>query len=605
MNGRLLLVVVLSAALLVPCSNLLSQTMEAPLVTGMGAWRTTPLFTVGETITGHTPPGILDGIGVRRVGDIMEVYVNHEMHHTLGMAYSLANGAALKGARITRFEVDVTSQKIISAGIAYDRVRDRNGALVTDASQLGPELQGVNKMCSAALFKAGTGGLVDDVYFTGEESYNGQAFALDVEGRELWCLPWLGRAAFENLAVLGPPRKGEVAILIGDDSPGAPLYLYIGEKDHYKDNTFIDRNGLAFGRLHVFVAADGSTSPQQFNGTGNRVRGSFKPIGHHDPATGGHPGRDLVGFADHGLQYAMGDAVGMFRFSRPEDVAVDPERPNRAVFASTGRGSMNPLDDWGTTYVIDVDLNDLTAELSILYDGDDAGAGRCPHPDFGLRSPDNLAWSGDGYIYIQEDRSTALNTFGGTSGMEASVWRIHPENGHMERVAMVDRAAKLPPGQYDGMAMEIGAWETSGIVDVSEEMDAPGSEVWFLLDVQAHGVYGGAIHSQALAEGGQLLLLKGPREGMERTSSGAGIQVYPVPVSSLLNIRHAGIFSGDVELVIMDSQGRKVLERKVKVQEGQETSTINVEHLVPGLYMIEIRSTGRVAGTRFVKEAAR
>ena len=59
--------------------------------------------------------------------------------------------------------------------------------------------------------------------------------------------------------------------------------------------------------------------------------------------------------------------------------------------------------------------------------GDDAGDGQFPGgPDFGLRSPDNLDWAEDGYIYIQEDRSTANNVFRGTSGRDASIWQMNP-----------------------------------------------------------------------------------------------------------------------------------------------------------------------------------
>ena len=123
----------------------------------------------------------------------------------------------------------------------------------------------------------------------------------------------------------------------------------------------------------------------------------------------------------------MAAAVGAFQFSRPEDVATDPADPTRFVLASTGRGQLFPSDNWGTTYIVDVDFSDLTATLDIVYDGDDAGAGQFADPDFGLRSPDNLDRADDGMIYVQEDRSTAPRlALGGTSGIEASVWMLDP-----------------------------------------------------------------------------------------------------------------------------------------------------------------------------------
>ncbi|MGV2390513.1 MAG UNVERIFIED_CONTAM: hypothetical protein LVR29_26635 [Microcystis novacekii LVE1205-3] len=85
-------------------------------------------------------------------------------------------------------------------------------------------------------------------------------------------------------------------------------------------------------------------------------------------------------------------------------------------------------DSWGTVYIFDNNLvfdqngNLDTAASSvsarILYDGNDAGGGQFSSPDFGVRSPDNLDWSDDGTIYIQEDRS--FSDFGQTSGEETS-----------------------------------------------------------------------------------------------------------------------------------------------------------------------------------------
>jgi hypothetical protein len=123
-------------------------------------------------------------------------------------------------------------------------------------------------------------------------------------------------------------------------------------------------------------------------------------------------------------------------------VSGNPEDGTQIVMASTGRGRVFPSDNWGTTYLIDIDLDrkklkeslddiyDIQAKISILYDGDDAGDGQFSDPDYWLRSPDNLDWADDGFIYIQEDRSTSPSSFfGAESGIEASVWKLNPENG--------------------------------------------------------------------------------------------------------------------------------------------------------------------------------
>ena len=59
-------------------------------------------------------------------------------------------------------------------------------------------------------------------------------------------------------------------------------------------------------------------------------------------------------------------------------------------------------DQLGSTMLTDFDFADPSspkAELSILYDGDG-------DPDAALRSPDNIDWADNGYIYAQEDRAT-------------------------------------------------------------------------------------------------------------------------------------------------------------------------------------------------------
>jgi 2',3'-cyclic-nucleotide 2'-phosphodiesterase / 3'-nucleotidase / 5'-nucleotidase len=587
--------------------DLFPQTTGSPMVLGLGTWRNTPLFTVGETITGWTPPGLPDGLGARRNGHNVEVFMNHEMGGDRGSIHFIENGTPLTGARVTRFTIDVETGEIQSAALAYDRIYDRAGMPVVSATQLNEgadTLSGLDKLCSAALFEAGSYNLIDDIFFTGEETMNGQLFALDVDRRDLWCVPWLGRAKFENVTLLLPPRKDQVAILIGDDTPAAPLYLYLGSKDHFNDGSFLDRNGLAHGVLHVFVA-NGPRSPQQFNGTGNRIKGRFLPIAHYNAALAGTPGHDQLGFAHQETQYALGNAAGMFRFSRPEDLATDPNVPTRAVLASTGHGLQFPADDWGTTYIIDVDFSDLSVDLRILYDGDDAGGGQFAHPDLGLRNPDNLTWASDGHIYVQEDRSTLINAFGGTGGKEVSIWQIHPVTGHILRVAMVDRTASLPEGQFDNAPHDLGNWETSGIIDISDLLNAPPSEIWLLYTVQAHSIRGGAIANDNLIEGGQLLLLKGdrypdavvdvpPQEGV--------VDLFPVPVATQLFVRFKGADEEVLRMNVLDTQGRSMLAFQSEAKGYQRLRNADVSSLSSGVYILQVHTGNGVVSTRFVKE---
>jgi len=69
----------------------------------------------------------------------------------------------------------------------------------------------------------------------------------------------------------------------------------------------------------------------------------------------------------------------------------------------------------------------------------------------------------------------------------------------------------VPAGTTDSSPDDVGRWETSGILDISELFGkAAGTLLAF--DVQAHSLGGGVIADKALIEGGQLLFLTAPDE---------------------------------------------------------------------------------------------
>jgi len=378
-------------------------------------------------------------------------------------------------------------------------------------------------------------GFADTIFFTGEETDGGTEFALDVANNELWALPWLGVAAWESVTELDTGSQDHVALIIGDDRGPAPLLMYVGEKDVDFNNdgniNFLERNGLTGGKLYTWVADDAAIlNPSDFNGTGNSTGGQFIEIDIYDE-TGLLPGYDALGFATQETQDALVASVNGFLMSRPEDTATNPNDGTQAVVASTGRqGIFEDADVWGTTYIVDVDFTNIdspTADLNILFDGNDFETNGFSHPDFGLRSPDNLDWADDGLIYLQEDRAISSSLFGATSGEEASIWTIDPNVANPEttliRVAQIDRSA-VPTTQSDPVPTDIGNWESSGILDISTLVgNAPGTVMLF--DVQAHSLRNGTIISNPgvdtngdgtitrqdnLVEGGQLSLLIAP-----------------------------------------------------------------------------------------------
>lgn len=468
------------------------------MLSGLEGWSVSPLLTVGDVIGDHVPAGKLDGIGAFRRGDgTVRIFVNHELWRSRGNPYRLRNDLELTGARISYFDLDPRTRALRDAGLAYDTVFDRSHQPVVAAGQvselLGEPSLGFGRFCSGQAVAKGRFGMVDDIYFLGEEvrpprghPFGGSIWALDVATGALWAVPAMGRGAWENVTPLEIGEGGRVAVLLGDDTAGAPLYLYIGEK---RDGGFLERNGLAQGRLYVWRADDGHLSGETFRGTGSRLAGRFVEI-------------EISESIDHPSQLALARAVGAFRFSRPEDLATDPSNPQRAVFASTGAS-----DRWGTLYIVDVDFDDaaegISATLTILHD---SNATR----DHGPRNPDNLDWADDGAIYVQEDPTT--KDFGTESGREASIWRLDPDSGDALRIAEVHRGASLGAGIRDTKAGTMAAWETSGVLDVTDLFETAPGETLLLGTVQAHGVKGGAIDRQRLVEGGQLYFLSsGPR----------------------------------------------------------------------------------------------
>ena len=373
----------------------------------------------------------------------------------------------------------------------------------------------------------GTFGFVDDIYFAGEETNGGTEFVLDVasigspQGGALYAAPALGRAAWENITPMDPGNPNQVALLVGDDREAAPMYLYVGQKDDTPGAGFLERNGLAQGTLYTWVAGNGDTTPTLGGfSTGSSVLGDWVPVVNIDPDTpdaDDSDGFDSDGYATQdGLDTQTGRAqllnntvvpdlnnLGAFLFSRPEDVATNPNDHTEIVMGSTGRPNLFPQDSWGTTYTFKNDLTALTAEATVLYDGDVAPG--FAGPDFGLRSPDNLDWADDGNIYLQEDRS--IGAFCDTSMEEASIWQLDPNNGNqLTRIAQMDRSVVVPAGVTDGDPTDCGDWESSGILDVTELFGS--EERLFILNTQAHSIRDGIIATENLVQGGQLIFLE-------------------------------------------------------------------------------------------------
>jgi hypothetical protein len=525
------------------------------------------LITIGQSVHGYTPVGILDGLGAYELDDdTVRVLANHELLHFRGSAFEVSDGAGgaftMTGARVSYFDIDKDKREIVAAGPAIEMIYDATGAVATDVSfQPSPwapffgeptdsaPLAGLSRLCSSALFEPGGAySLANRIYFAGEEdgtgfnSVGGAEWALDPSTGDLWALPDLGRGAWENVTLLDTGDSNTVAVLLADDSSpfdfdgdaadeAAPLFLYIGTKDPSGD--FPARNGLRGGSLYVWVSDSGEMTPADFN-TAGTLEGSWMAVD-NTPKPGmasenGVSGYDEYGYPTQGNLWLQAKVLGAFGFSRPEDVATNPEDATEAVMASTGVDSyVGGADLYGTLYTIKTDFSDLSADLTIIYDGD-ADVSRA------LRSPDNLDWASNGLIYVQEDEAEETDNdglplfgTGATNPNEAGIVIVDPADGSTQRVANIRRNVVLdgsvnpPQRAVDVDAGSAGEWESSGILDVSTLFDEePGT--LFLFDVQAHGIEDqedfnptSRINDGDLVEGGQLLFLeRKPKRGRGR-----------------------------------------------------------------------------------------
>ena len=534
------------------------------MITGTNGWQVIPLLTVGQPLPStdvrfapgpYQPVGLMDGLGGFQLdSQSVRLFINHELPRKAGYAYQLKNGTPLTGARVSFLDLDRATRKIVNSGIAYHIVRNRQGRAVTRTEHINEEnsdQDGFSRFCSAHLVLKGTYGFQDTIFFTHEEvhdpldhPYGGSLWALDVENHVLHAIPSAGRMAWENTAPLHI-HGDQVALLIGDDTKPqtdepdkfgqaaksntppehvvtAPLWLYIGKKNasptqiadalpkksELSQTHFLNRNGLLVGELYYFVANSGITSTGQFKGTGSSIHGTWQKIEVLDPHKAGESGFDTLGYKTGFTLRREAKAGGAFQFSRPEDVSPHPTIGTRAVFASTGRDTVFVNhDEWGTIYQVDVDLMNLSSTIHILYDGDDAGK-QFQHPDFGIRSPDNLDWSEDGFIYIQEDNGkNNPPLFGSRSNEESSIWQLDPETGTVQRIARMNRSVVLPVGTTDRWPNLIGKWESSGVLDVTHLFETQVGERLLLATVQAHSIRDGIIQEDNLGESGQLVFL--------------------------------------------------------------------------------------------------
>lgn len=396
-------------------------------------WKAFEVISIGDNPTGDgfnwSMPTTFDGLGALLSDPAtLRVQVNHEISDATisEVNLDLASFQTAISNTIGSGTPGVTF--VNSARQAYDRWSSNGGQTWTNTSNTSNT--NFNRFCSGQsylpdTFGAGRG-FVDNVYITGEESFNNSSFnrlfALDLDNRDFYQLSdvagsavggigGMPRDSWENAALLDTGETDHVALLLSPDGGSSRMKLYIGEKgldpNGNASNDFLARNGLAYGSYYYLN--------DSLPASGTSTNGTFDTT-----------------------------AAGALASSKLEDVDTSPGDPSRAVLGDQDSGLF--------TFDFDFDFgggsfNAGTSGFSItkIQDHVDGTNG-----SFG--DADNVEWTAptvldgtaypDGLIFVNEDFTTG------------EIWMNAPDGSNLTLIGDTGTTSS--------------ATESSGILDISD-----------------------------------------------------------------------------------------------------------------------------------------
>jgi hypothetical protein len=503
--------------------------MLTPVMAGV---QVTPLLTVGDVLpSGFRFEAVPDGIALRTRGQgRVDVYVNHETSK-VPFPYNTASPTAANG------ENDFDNAQISHLILNQHSAGVQNGSFAIRSSA------GYQRFCSNYLATEREG-FDREILFTNEEAIDyvfrqedswpppighpdekqiGLVVALDVRTGKHRPIYGMGRHNHENSVAI--PGFDDLVVMSGDDTftngpltgvtfpPGvtAPaqsqLYSYIASDT---DSLLADE-----GELWAFVSDNPSFndyydftpgSTQSVSGhfvrvpkniaTGRNADGTeikAADVGFPLPPTNGSWQRDNRTTVPTGLdgpQWVLeywSQINNVFNFVRVEDIAYDKRSGmgNVVYVVDSGRGTTGDPQAGRSTngrvwkMVLDPDDPTEVTSLSVFVEGDDS-----PVKTVGeVHQPDNIESTPGGILLTEDPGSSQQFPVGSTdpAATTARLWWV-PFTGSPQVVLKVDQSADGGPTDVDGRpAGNLGAWETSGIVDASAAF-GPGA---FLIDVQA------------------------------------------------------------------------------------------------------------------------
>jgi hypothetical protein len=534
-------------------------TSEPSMLTPLAPGATVkPILTVGDMVGKYMFESLPDGISFEANGKgTVDLYINHEAS-TVPFPYPPVPGQPLN---------DFTDSLLSQLRLHQGSAGVLNGKYV-----IGDDAN-FHRFCSNYLADR-SAGFKHSILFTNEEGTDwvnrkgmqwpatvgadeareiGYVVAHDVNTAKTRPIYGMGRFNHENSIAL--QGYGHPVLLSGDDTfladpPQSQAYMYTANSsgDVWKDKgqlwAFVSDNPA----INDYYDFNNVNAPQSISGhwipvpkeiaTGKNPDGTDMmaadvPVADGGPFPAPAPG-DMTNAAGtstpvDGPQWVLehwGDIQpggGVFQFVRLEDMAFDkrPGMSNVVYLIDSGRGSASTsghpyASTNGRVWQMVLDPADPTVvtSLSILIQGDDAPL-KAPNE---IHQPDNIESTQNG-LYITEDPGSGQQfNPSEANATTARVWQYAFATATATPVAMIDQSADEGPTDTAGSGLgKLGAWEASGIIDVSSVF-GPGT---FLIDVQAHTLFidqapGPDVTGDNVSdwtnkrEGGQLLLLTIP-----------------------------------------------------------------------------------------------
>ncbi|MEO8358152.1 MAG: hypothetical protein ABI621_19785 [Chloroflexota bacterium] len=546
-------------------------TQPSMLTSVMGGVQVTPLLTVGDVLnSGFRFEALPDGISLRTKGQgRVDLYINHETSK-VPFPYNTANPLATNGendfdnSQVSKLILNQHSAGVLNGSFAIDSSsgyqRFCSNYLATGKEGFDREILFTNEEGIDYVLRqeASWPPTIGDP----AEKQIGLVIALDVKTGQHRPIYGMGRHNHENSVPI--PGFDALVVLSGDDTfttgaltgvtfpPGvtvpaqSQLYSYIAPDT---DALLADEGDLwAFvsdtpGFTDYYDFAPGSTQvvtghfiPVPKNiATGLNLDGSeikAADVGFPTPPTNGTWQRDNRSVAPVGLdgpQWVLeywSDINGVFQFVRVEDLAYDkrPGFENVVYVVDSGRGTTGApgagKSTNGRVWKMEFDPSDptLVTSLTVFVEGDDS-----PVKIIGeVHQPDNIETTITGILLTEDPGSSQQFTpsqaaADPVNATTARLWYV-PFSGTPQVVVKIDQSADNGLTDVDGRpAGNMGAWETTGIVDASAAF-GPGA---FLINVQAHTLWVEQAPGEDnfapvgpdftyKREGGQLLLLRIP-----------------------------------------------------------------------------------------------